>query len=490
MNLSIFRYKSRWFLLGVIFVWFGLSCVGLIGYDGARLPYIFFCLSVILSLIDAFYRPSSVGYSCLVVFLSLGFWAKLILHLQLDYPYLEPIGSFDGTSNAWDGVMWVSAVGFLGVCFGKTLCVRLGLWCSSINSLIVKPSVPAWYPLIRKLLWAATITLILTATIANFFLGISQSGPLPRLILPWPLNGLMGWMLAFGLPTLVLTLIGWDQVLGRTQGLYIIILEGALSGISSLSRATYILHTIPALWVLSSGNYLFKMWTRRGFLILALWVFIFLVSHIAVMGFRYSSTAPVQRSEQVGSEQVGSEQVGSEYLVMPSHEYFTNLIQSSSILIVDRWIGLEGVMAVVAHPKKGTDLFWSALQDRRVIGQLDLYTSEIALAAVPKEVLLTSQYASPPGGIAFFYFTGSLWAVFAGMSLLTVILLASERVVLFLTKNSFICTFWSIGFSQIVVSFGLGIAQQVTFYVVSFGALGIIWLLQVWSPRINLARVK
>lgn len=463
------KYKNSWMALSVVLVWGSLSGFGLLQYAGTPLPYIFFCLAIIWLLLDSIYRPASAGYFFLVFFLVLGFWAKLVLHLWLDYPYLEPTGLFDGAPHAWDEVMWVSTVGILGVGLGKTLFMRYCMGRPSPRIVDVTPPVPTWYPPLRIWLWSLALVIVVGAPIANLVYGISQSGPLPRLSLSWPLNALMGWGLSFGLVALVFMLVGWDLVLGRVQGVYVIMIEGAMSGASSLSRATYIFHTIPALLVLFGKKALTKT-SKRGVVIFAsVWFLLLLASHLTVMGLRYESTSPLQAN----------------WKLKRLDGYFFNVIQSSSILIVDRWVGLEGVMSVVAYPHKSTELLGQALRERRVKGKVDLYTSEIARAGLTEKDVQNSQYATIPGGAAFFYYTGSLWWVLAGMSMLAILLLASERAVLYLTRNPFIFAFWGMLAAQGVASFGLGIGQQMTYYAVCFAAMGMIWFVQTFSSPIR-----
>ena len=96
------------------------------------------------------------------------------------------------------------------------------------------------------------------------------------------------------------------------------------------------------------------------------------------------------------------------------------IFQRISHLVVDRWIGIEGVMAVVAYPKKNIELFVYALQERRVRGKSDIYTSNISQSGFFDSDAKKYQYASIPGPIAFFYYTGSLLLLVVGVVILLV----------------------------------------------------------------------
>src|SRR5437588_4024604 len=114
-------FNSSYFKLGGILAWGILAIGGLIGYPGSPLIYILFSLCFLFLLSDGLYRQLSLGYAFLVVFLWLGFWLKLIVHLWLKYQYLEPIGYFDGMPEEWDTVLVVSTVGAAGVILTKIL---------------------------------------------------------------------------------------------------------------------------------------------------------------------------------------------------------------------------------------------------------------------------------------------------------------------------------------------------------------------------------
>lgn len=462
----------------VILVGFVLVGVGLSRYIGSPHAFITFSLVSLAFMLDSFYRPASVGYFFMVIFLTLGFWIKHILHLLLGYAYLEPTGLFNGSPQAWDEVMWVSTVGLLGVWLGKTLFMRFCMLHASTNPINAETPVPSWYLPLRVCLWCLTIVTILGISFVNFSYGIAQAGILPRLALPWPLNGLMAWILGFGMIVWVLTLVGWDHALNRKwAGVYVVMIEGAVSGISTLSRATYLFHTIPTLLVLTARKTLFVNRLNRGFvLVFVLWIFYFILNNMVVMGLRYADTSPVYASSNRDIN-----------LKSPS-DYLIILLKKSSLLIVDRWIGLEGVMAVVAYPQKSNNLIERALLERRVKERVDLYTAEIARAGVTQNDMQNFQYATIPGGVAFFYYTGSLFWVLTGMSMLAILLLASERLVLFLTRNPFICSFWGMGAAQTVASFGLGLGQQLTYFAVCFGAMGMIWCVQTFSSQANLRK--
>ena len=386
---------KRYFVGVLFFTWLALLAVGLSRHVGSPLVFIVFSLVSLLLLLDCFRRSVSVGYFFLVIFLTLGFWGKCVLHLLLNYKYLEPVGFFNDSPQAWDEVMWVSTVGLLGVGLGRVFFMQYENRYGSTNRSVIVPLVPAWYPPLRRWLWALTWVSIFGISLSNLVFDFAQSGLLPKIVLPWPMNGLIAWLLGFGLIVSVLVLTGWDHALGFSRiGYCAILVEGAMSGISSLSRATYIFHTLPALYIVIKKRPTY----RRIVGIVVVWGTVFVASHAVVMGFRYSETSPIYASS---NRSIETKDLGS---------YLMVLVEKSSKLIVDRWIGLEGVMAVVAYPQKSAELFKTALYERRVRGHVDLYTSEIARTGLTDNDMRNFQYATIPGGGWRFSITQVLFA--------------------------------------------------------------------------------
>ena len=113
------KYAFRIF---VLVFWVVATLAGLINYQGSLLVFFVFSLVFYILVVDTLRRPvvsavisSSLSYGFLVAFLTLGFWAKLVLHLVVVYDYREPIGYFDGSPQAWDQVLLVTSTGVAGL---------------------------------------------------------------------------------------------------------------------------------------------------------------------------------------------------------------------------------------------------------------------------------------------------------------------------------------------------------------------------------------
>ena len=118
-----------------------------------------------------------------------------------------------------------------------------------------------------------------------------------------------------------------------------------------------------------------------------------------------------------------------------------------------------------------------------------IFTLEIARAELNDSDIRKFQYATIPGGIAFFYYTGSLWFVLVGMASLTCLMLFLERTAVLLTRNPYLCAIWSMSIAQTAASFGLAVGQAAIYYLVCLSAMAIIWIVQKLSPPAKLSPV-
>lgn len=424
--------------------WVLFFVTGFTQYPGSKFVYSVFSIVFLGMIISGFYRQISYGYLFLVVMLWLGFWLKTTVHLLVEYPFGEPIGLFTGTSSQWDEVLLVATIAALGVLISRLIFWSIG--CGT--SMIEKDNlfrVPDWYLPVRKWLWFTLILTCISVAALNLTLGIELSGLTPQLILMWPLNAVIYWLLASGFSLFVATLLWWDISLQRniSSTVYLVLVEGFTSSISILSRGTYIFHVIPQMFGIYKNRVRVNGWTPRNITKFSvIFVLIFMISLPVVNTLRsyyYSDQAPVWS--------------GTSSL----EEFRQSAIKGTSTLVrfaVDRWVGTEGLMAVSAYPGKGMDLFIKGLTERGEVGVSSMY-QEICLSHYPEMDLSKYRFASLPGATAFLYYTGSFWIVFSGMVLLAILVLISEQLLFKLTRNPLLAALWGGAVANTVVQMGV-----------------------------------
>ena len=130
---------------------------------------------------------------------------------------------------------------------------------------------------------------------------------------------------------------------------------------------------------------------------------------------------------------------------------------TGQLLVIDRWTGLEGVMATVAYPEKSLSLLDEAATKRRTYGTVDVYTRKISGSSFDEENAKTYHFASLAGPIAFFYFSGSLAVVFAGMAFIAVLMSAIELFWRCLVRDDLLVAMSGLYLALIVMQFSGGV---------------------------------
>lgn len=443
-------------------VWATLFISGLRQYPGSSGHYVVFSLAFLAMLASGLYKRTTYAYLFLVVFLWLGFWLKLTVHQIFVYPFGEPVGLFDWSPAAWDKVLRVATSGCIGVMAARILYGCAGL--KSTLSPVDAPAAPPWYPRMQKVLWLALMVVLAGCAVLNAVYGIQQSGLVPRTLLIWPLNAAIYWMLGSGFAMCVATLLWWHLASKKTIGpvAYMILVEAVASTVSLLSRGLYIFHTIPAMLAIFMNRARTKdLSPRRVSLYFAAFIGLMLISLSLVntlRGYYYSDVPPV-------------------FVELTDIKTSLRGAGASLRFVVDRWVGVEGVMAVSSHQDKGIDLFLSALTEKSEIGKSTLY-QEVCLAHYRFMDMSKFQFASLPGAIAFFYYTDSLLLVMLGMMVLTLIALCSEKLVSAMTANPFLSSFWGCATANLIAQFGVAPRGLGPYFVMSSLAILTIWSVQ------------
>jgi len=445
---------------------------------------------------------------------------------------ISPVSYSIGEKLAWDEVLLASSCGAAGVVLA--FCIY---WYSTKRNLrSPNPySVPSWYTKVRTKLWLAVLLSATVAAIANSVLGIQQIGLVSRVLLPWPMNALLSWWVSIGAAITVGTLVYWDMKIGKNLVWPVcsILFEGLLSTVSLLSRGTYIFHSLPQLLALC-GHYreIVGIKGRQlGFLI-PVGIVLLLFSIVAVTALRtqlYSrggsnviqadvssksvSSLPntsektswqlhildeviTEMRQRIASGQAMRKQLAilidkqtmleRELLDMPiatpslKSDFIDSLrsvVRNVVLLSSDRWIGLEGVMAVQTYEGKNLHTFLKALTERREVGQLTSYqfVSNSPYAAMSSN---QNQFAALPGSIAFLLLSGSLWFVIGGMLILSLALLFFERLVLRLTSNPLICALIGLAMANTIAQMGVAPKQDIPYYLMISMAVFFIYFIQ------------
>jgi hypothetical protein len=581
------------FRLAVVLSLGALLIAGLNNYPGSKFVYLLFTGVFSLMLLTALNKQTPYAYLFLVVALWLGFWGKLVVHLLLKYPYVEPIGRFDGSASAWDDVLWVAILASTGVMLGKLLFkLVVKKYCRTAG--IDQAQLPVWYSAIRKWVWSVSMVGIVGFAAINLIFGIQQIGLVPRTILPWPLNALIAWQVSIGSALLLTVLVWWEMTLKKSISVstYALIIEAFVSTASLLSRGVYIFHTIPQLFSLFEiRKNLVRMSKIKIIGLISIFTGLMVISISGVTTFRaylYPHAGGFTTEEQrrmtrlevleggianvkkliargepqeghlrellvekleiedqrrlarlevieggitrvkiliskgepqeghlrellaekaqletgISNNEVKSEVVVSGDKTEPKKSvaspasiphgllesrdellgelYFqigTGALPRMLTLVVDRWIGLEGVMAVSAYPEKSSTLLFDAITEKREIGKTTKFQI-ISNSHYRWTDASIWQFASLPGAVAFLYFSGSLLVVMLGMAMFAFLLQLGEKLVFFMTSNPILCSLFGLTSANSIAQFGITPRQEIPFYSMIFGFVLLVFVVQ------------
>lgn len=441
-------------------------------WPGSAWPFLAFNCAMIIMVVLASVGPASYAYGFLAIFLFLGFWCKLAVHLLAGLPFIEPTGLFDKSPGAWDDAVLVAASAALGVASARAIQLILVFRFAAAVPMQYRIA-PVFYVRYRGLMWTLSLTAVLVLNLWNSQVAFYQIGVNPRLVLPAHVNIAMAWLINWGFALGIACLVHWEIRLHPERGSVALIgafIEAAAASISSLSRSAYLFHGISSLLAWIEAR-------RRRFVgsgrLQAAWMFAaFVLGLIATL-----VVVQVQRSDvyftPIETAKTNQRSASIVMAVTPAapltldaerQKYLRDMLAQLPWLVVNRWVGLEAVLAISSHPGKGQTLFLEAMREDPKRG-VDTIFQRIAGAGYGQSERFT--FLTLAGASAVLYYSGSLAVVALGMLALTGVLLATEALVRRSTGNPFVASL-------------AGIAMAYTATQLTFPYLAAIFFLELW----------
>lgn len=470
--------------------WLVLFWAGFNFYPGSSAIYLLFSVLFLALPVSGFYKRYSYGYLFLAMFVWLGFWFKLTANYLLfgSFPFGEPVGQFDSSPAAWDATLWIAICAASGLLIARLL---HGLTRHRFRIRPAIPEAPPWYETVRPWLWAVAVVLAVGVPVLNVSYGIHQVGMTPRTILHWPLNALIAWMLNLGSALTIAVLVWWDCARPRTIGLPFSAMlgEAFLSTVSVLSRSGFPFHAFPQMLALNDTRSVSQRCVGRLRLVaLGLFVVLCLAAITAVSFVRdhqYVASKSLPTPDPIAAPTPPLPRPAASAPTQPVSSFRLILAHQ---LLVNRWIGLEGVMAVSAFPGKGAPLFWSMLSEKREPGKVTAYQG-ISNSGY-QNADPNFQFATLPGATAFFSYSGSLLVVLGGMALMALLLLIGEDLVMLLTRNPLLCALFGMTTANTIAQFGVTPRQDIPFFAMIFASMLLIAGLQSNGLTKTVARLR
>ena len=491
-----------------------MLCVSAVGrtiwlYPGTVWVLVAFHFSFLALVTSAWPRPRTDAYFFLAGFLFLGFWAKFTIHLIFPYPFLEPIGAFDASADQWDLALSAATAAVFGVVLFRTVYLlsarrRLRYPLQETAENIAPPD---WYLSHPGKVWGGTIALALILYTANYFFAFFQTGVNPLLVLPFGINAVLAWSSFCGAALAFALLAGWEMTRRPEYFaplVWSVCLFGIVASVSLASRAISIFlfaayATALGMHLPLVGKKLLASWRWRLPLIMmaSLIIGLILVSSFRLNRYlvpdnNIASTKPKQQEKilhptaPLPSIPRNSAPVAPVETLTPStrpigmsrsdatpSEMFKQVMQLS----VDRWIGLEGMLAVTGSSERGAVLLTAGLRESPLKGVDSIY-QKISSSKYSFQPGFT--YLTLPGAPAILFYSGSLILVLVGMFFFAGILTFIENFGVRMTGSRFVGSVLGIFMANSVCQMNFPYLWMV-FVVETVIALGVIGVLRNWS---------
>lgn len=368
-------------------------------YQESKIIYTLFSLSFLVMFLYSFRGMFSYAYLFITFFLVLGFFVKLSFHLLYNYPYIEPVGSFYTNNTRMDDVLILAIIGSISIVVSKIIInllikydylkFKTNIKKGKVFSLILRKNL--------KSIWLSVIILTIILALLNIIFNIQQIGIVPKTILIWPLNAVIFWFLITGVNFLLAFLMQSEKYLQDSQritiySLYLII--ASFCSISILSRGQFVYTAIAFLIIFMIQYSYFNKIKIKGFIVL--------VVVILALVLLNTQFVTLLRNELYG---IGTHNPLSNNSLIEVANFRTGLkvIQQ---LFVDRWLGLEGLMAVVSYEYKDFNLFLNEFLRNPKIGDSGIFNT-ICNAHYKDIDLTTYNFTALAGFFGFLYFSGS-----------------------------------------------------------------------------------
>ncbi len=372
-------------------------------YEGHWFVYLLFTLLANVLFANGFRKGAIYFDTFIGIFTWLGFWLKFSVRVAFSSGlFHEPVGAFDRSAEAFDQVLLISSCGFFALLVASM--IRRHFFVYSDEPPSCKPSgLFQFYQSYRTYCIVAFLGLVVFVAASNISLGIYQRGMLAQTILPFGLNGVYKWLLQFGLASISALIIRFEIELNHNISLIAIfspLLESFLSNVSLLSRGMVLNSTALAIGGMRTISAMRTRIDRVNlFLALTLFIILFLASLFIVNYIRATNFSGGLDSTNLDS----------------ARSFVLDNISVPSAVFLDRWVGIEGVMAVSSSTELGWDLWREAWREKFQEGQLSLYDSRFIETPYANMDKSKNHFVSLPGVIAFMYYPGSFIFLFLGM---------------------------------------------------------------------------
>ena len=402
---------------------FTLFFFGLINYNGNKFNY--FSFSIVSNFLIYFgFRKKSIFFETfLCLLLWLGFWFKFTYIISFtDGIFREGVGIFDYTKKSFDKTLLVSQIGIISFIFAGYF-RQLFLY-NYPEKLIFKFKKKNFFNKNRKKIWLIFLLFFIIFCFMNFYFKIYQKGLMPDPEINFLVSGIFKWLLLFGF-TSISAMIVFFEINTLKKFLFssslIIFFETFLSAFSMLSRGM----------IFNAGAILFGIYkfsnkvnqkSKINYYIKSVLIisFLFYLSVLSVNYIRANFFYTGNSTNYV------IDKLEKKMNTKNSKKYSKLSHQNNEILylLVNRWVGIDGVMAVISKKNiLNFDFLKESFKENIELNTPTFYESMFDLDSIntTKQIDKNTKGNTLPGVIAFMYYSGSNYFLFFSIFIATLL---------------------------------------------------------------------
>ena len=406
MEQKIEKYRFDFVMFGKIVFFLAsaaLFTLALSQYNGDSAIYVLFTAVSYLLLWFGFRQKSIFFDTFIGIFFWLGFWLKLTIRVAfMEGGFNQAVGLFDGSGAAFDQALLISSSGFVGLIAASLVREKLLFSYPNKTNDIHLQGLSFFYSRYRKSILTGFVALVVCVAISNVYYGFYQRGSISQTVLPYGLNGIYKWLLMFGLASfsaLILKFEYFDAKKTTYLAAIISLIELFLSNVSLLSRGM-ILNGSALIYGVFQSVKRYGVKLDVGFFI----------KYLVLFAILFASSVVVVNT--IRSITFTGQEFSIEKIKAKDGKIVSQAASSSSVLFLDRWVGIEGVMAVSSYSGKGWNLWNKAWQEQYSENETSFYDNNLITSPYLNTDKSKHHFISLPGIIAFCFYPGSYLFLF------------------------------------------------------------------------------
>ena len=347
----------------------------------------------------------------------LGFWFKLTCTISFtDGVFREGVGIFDYSKNSFNEVLIISQIAiFSFILSGYFREFFLFKYPKKLNLQNFKNN---FFKFGRKKIWLIFIILFIITAILNFHFKIYQKGLLPIYDINFYISGIFKWLLLFGLSAFSASLIFYEFNFYKKFffiSVLIAFIETFFSSFSMLSRGMFF-NSFALLYGIYKFSNKINSQNNLNYYLKS-FLTILVLFYLSVSSVNYIRANYFYVGKSVNITDIYKTDEIEETSKSEEKKYSTSKAINFEILylIINRWVGVDGVMAVNSKKELlSLPFLYSSFNERASKDTPTFYELSFGLEenSASKDLYENVKGNTLPGLIAFIYYSGSYYILF------------------------------------------------------------------------------